>query len=248
MKTLWILALLALAGPAAFGMVGCPLLPVGLQTTAMTVDATHTTLEMSGAGIGGTHEVAVSDRVNLTARFGILPRLDVSATVGTADLRFSELSGGYSAYAADWSVAWGAGARLKLPLPVDRWHVLAALNYTGFQPTGRTSNGLKTIESKYLWHKIAPAIAAGYSLGAATPYLALSKPYLFGRRETSVALVGQGQVMPQSTTRYSDSRQPLRGALGVEWKLPEGYAVGAEAATTTDGHWTLSVALSQVLK
>lgn len=247
MKTLLIGAALALAAPAAFAMVGFPLLPVGMQTSAMSVEATHTTIEMSGAGIGGSHELAVSDRVSLTARFGVLPHVDLSATAGTADLRFSELSGGYSAYAADWSVAWGAGARAEFPLPVAAWHVLAGLNYTGFRPTGETSNGLKSIESRYLRHEVTPTVAAGYTLGAMMPYVALSKPYLFGRRETTMALQGMA-AMPLVTTRYSDPRQPLRGALGMEWKLPEGYAVGAEAATTTDGHWTLSVALAQVLK
>jgi hypothetical protein len=248
MKTCLFLVLLGLAGTAAYGMVGCPLLPVGSQMKAMSVEATHTALELSSGGVGGTHEVAVSNRIGLTARFGVLPLLDLAATIGTADLRFSDLARGFSDYSADWSVAWGAGARAEVPIPAANWHIVGALNYAGFQPSGRTSNGLKTVESKYLWHEVTPTAAVGYSVGAVLPYLALSKPFLFGRHETTVSLTDIGLSQPSTTVNYSDSKQPLRGTLGVEWKLPEGYSVGAEAATSSDGHWTLSVGLAQVMK
>jgi hypothetical protein len=93
-----------------------------------------------------------------------------------------------------------------------------------------------------------PTAAVGYRFGPVLPYIGASKPYLFGRRDVTVALRGQEFPTAGGTSTYTDSEQPLRGILGLEWRLPQGYAIGAEAAATTKGVWTLAVSIAQVLR
>ena len=69
------------------------------------------------------------------------------------------------------AAASGAGARLAYPAGPSPYQVLAIVQYSGFQPQGTTSSGVKTIESKYLWHEVAPALAGGMKFGALTPFV-----------------------------------------------------------------------------
>jgi hypothetical protein len=239
---------LMLASGAAFGMAGGPLFCVGQGMTSMTVEAVQTRLDVASPGAADESETAVSQRVLLTARYGLAPRLDMAASVGTANLNFSNLPSGYNDFAASWSLAWGASLRAGLPLHAGRYQVMAAVNYLGFQPKGDISNGTKSISSKYLWHEVSPAVAAGMRFGPVVPYVGATKPFLFGRRDVKVVLNGQEYRAAGGASNYTDSEQPLRGLLGVEWRLPEGYTLTAEAAASVDGVWTMSVGLAQVLR
>ena len=233
---------------AAAGMAGGPLFCVGQQMTSMTVEAVRTNLDVQSPGGGDDRESAVSERLFLTARYGLAPCLDMAASVGTANLNFSDLPAGYGDFSASWSLAWGASLRAGMPLQAGRYQLMAAVNYLGFQPKGEISNGTKSISSQYLWHEVSPTLAAGMRLGPLVPYVGATKPFLFGRRDVTVALNSQEFPAAGGTSNYTDSEQPLRGLLGVEWRLPEGYSLTAEAAATTGGVWTMSIGLAQVLR
>jgi hypothetical protein len=248
MKPYLIFIILVLAAGTAYGMVGGPLFSVGSHMTAMTVEAAKVHMEVSSPGSSDGEEAAASNRLMLTARYGLTPGLDVSACLGTADLTFGELSSGYSDFTSNWSFAWGGAVRAGLPAQPSRFQLVAAVNYVGYQPHGQTTNGLKNIDSQYLWHEVVPTAAVGYRFGPVLPYIGASKPYLFGRRDVTVALRGQEFPTAGGTSTYTDSEQPLRGILGLEWRLPQGYAIGAEAAATTKGVWTLAVSIAQVLR
>jgi hypothetical protein len=248
MKRVLIPIALMLVCRAAFGMAGGPLFCVGQQMTSMTVEAVRANLDVQSPGGGDDRESAVSERVFLTARYGLAPCLDMAASVGTANLNFSDLPSGYGDFSATWSLAWGASLRAGMPLYAGRYQVMAAVNYFGFQPKGDISNGTKSISSKYLWHEVSPTLAAGVRLGPLVPYVGAAKPFLFGRRDVTVTLNGQEFPAAGGRSNYADSEQPLRGLLGVEWRLPEGYSLTAEAAATTKGVWTMSIGLAQVLR
>ena len=248
MKRVLIPIALMLACRAALGMAGGPLFCVGQQMTSMTVEAVRANLNVSSPGGGDDRETAVSERVFLTARYGLAPYLDLAASVGTANLNFADLPSGYGDFSATWSLAWGASLRAGVPLYAGRYQVMAAVNYLGFQPKGDIGNGTKSISSKYLWHEVSPSLAAGIRLGPVVPYIGATKPFLFGRRNVTVTLNGQEFPTAGGASTYTDSEQPLRGLLGVEWRLPEGYSLTAEAAATMDGVWTMSLGVAQVLR
>jgi hypothetical protein len=233
---------------SAFSMAGGPLFCVGQQRTSMTVEASKVNLKLSSPDAGNQKTSAMSDRVMLTARYGFAENLDLSAGLGAANLNFSKLEGGFSDYSSDWSLAWSAAFRAGYPVEPKLFQALVTVNYVGFQPNGKTSNSIKSISNKYLWHEVTPTAAVGIKAGPVVPYLGVSKPYLFGRREVSVALRGQTFPAAGSNANYSYKDQPLRGILGIEWRLPEGYSIGAEGATTSSGSWGLSISLAQVLR
>lgn len=120
MKRILISVAVVLTGQLAFGMVGGPLFCVGQQMTSMTVEASKVNLDVS-APSGDEREDAVSDRVLLTARYGLAPCLDISGSVGTANLNFNGLSGGYNDFDASWSLAWGASLRAGAPIHPRRF-------------------------------------------------------------------------------------------------------------------------------
>jgi hypothetical protein len=247
MKTILIAATLLLIATTAFSMVGGPIFPIGTQMTAMTVEASRVTLKtVSPSGSGS--QAGTSDRMFLAARYGILPNVDVSAELGTSNLGFAKLYGGYSDFKANWSFAWGAGIRAGFPLGSPRYQAIGVLQYTGFQPKGSSTNGLQSVSSKYLWHEVTPSVAVGGRFGPLVPYLGVSKPYLFGSRSMIVSMHGREFPAAGGQTVYSDGQQPLRGVIGLEWKLPEGYSLTAEGTTTPGGVWTVSCGVAQVLK
>lgn len=247
MKRLLLTMAVLLTAQLTFGMVGGPLFCVSQQMTSMTVEASRVNLDVSAPG-GGDREQAVSERVFLTARYGMTPFLDMAGSVGTANLRFNDLRGGYNDFSAPWSLAWGASLRAGIPSHPKRFQIIAAAGYLGFQPKGDIDNGTKSISSKYLWHEVNPSLALGVKLGPLVPYVGACKPFLFGRRDVTVSLRGQEFPSAGGVGNYTDSEQPLRGLLGVEWRLPEGYSLTAETAATSEGLWTLTIGLAQVLR
>ena len=168
--------------------------------------------------------------------------------LGTSNLGFNNLYGGYSDYKASWSFAWGAGLKGGIPLGSPNYRLIAAVQYTGFEPKGSSSNGIETISSRYIWHEVAPAVALGAKFGPLIPYAGAAKPYLFGHREIGVSMHGREFPAAGGQTNYSDGQQAVRGILGVDWRLPEGYSLTAEGTTTVGGIWTLSVGVAQTLK
>lgn len=248
MKRVIIPITMLLLGHTAFGMTGGPLFCVGHQVTSMTVEANRTNLQISSPNGDGDDESALSERVFLTARYGIARFVDLSASVGTANLGFTELAGGYTDFNASWSMAWGASVRAGFPIQPRSYQVVAMANYVGFQPKGGISNGMKDIDNKYLWHEIQPAVVLGVKVGPVVPYWGASKPFLFGKRDVKVEMRGEEFPSAGGSSNYSDAEQPVRGIFGVEWKLPEGYSITAEATSTTDGIWSMSVGLAQVLR
>ncbi|HEY3296252.1 MAG TPA: hypothetical protein VGL38_12560 [bacterium] len=247
MKTVFIAATLILCACTAWGMVGGPIFPVGSQMTAMTVEASKVTLKTVSPSGSGSQE-GTSDRMFLSARYGVLSNVDLSAMLGTSNLGFNNLYGGYSDFRSNWSFAWGAGARAGFPLGSPRYQAICGLQYTGFQPKGSSSNGIQTVSSKYIWHEVAPSVAVGARVGPLVPYLGVAKPFFFGRRDVMVAMHGRAFPAAGGQTSYADGQQPVRGILGLEWKLPDGYSLTAEGMTTPAGIWTLSLGVAQVLK
>lgn len=247
MKTILITGTLLLLASAAMGMVGGPIFPVGNQMTAMTVEASRITIRtVSPSGSGS--QSATSDRMFLAARYGVLPNVDVSAMLGTSNLGFTKLYGGYSDFKSGWSFAWGAGVKAGVPLGSPRYQAVGAIEYTGFQPKGSSSNGTQVISSKYLWHELAPSIAVGGRFGPVIPYVGAAKPFFFGSRNIAVSMHGREFATAGGQSRYTDGQQPMRGILGLEWKLPDGYSLTTEGTTTPGGIWTLSVGVAQVLR
>jgi hypothetical protein len=231
-----------IAAHSAFAVTGGPVFCVGKQTTAMTVEATKISMDF------GQSDRTVSNRLMLTARWGLLDGLDLSGSLGTADLAFNRLVGGYSDYRAPWSFAWGAGLRAGWPQEPKTYQILGIVNYVGYQPAGSTTSGVLEKNSSYLFNEISPVLIGGMKFGAMTPYVGVTKPFLFGRKDLTVKFRGADYPALGGRTNYSDSEQALRGILGLEWKLPEGYSIGAEGASTTDGAWYVGVSLAQVLK
>jgi hypothetical protein len=229
-------------------MGGAPIFIIGQKMTGITVEGTHAVMELNSASSTVANDKFSSNRVMLTARYGVLPNVDISGQLGTASLNFKDLPAGYSAYDANWTLAWGADARVGFPTKAQPYQVVAAIKYFGFRPHGTTSNGQKSIESKYLWHEISPTLTAGYAIGQVVPYVGVMKPYLFGQKDVDVTFNGQQFAAAGGKSSYSDGEQSVRGLLGVEWRGPEGYAFTAEAAAASNGIWTVSLGVSQVLK
>jgi hypothetical protein len=127
--------------------------------------------------------------------------------------------------------------------------VLAAVKYFGFQPKGTTTTASgRTVETQYLWHELTPTLTAGYSVGALVPFVGVQKPFLFGRKDVSVAFNGQAVPSASGRSNYNDAEQDIRGIVGVEWRWPDGYSLTGEAAVAPEGAWTLSLGVSQILK
>ncbi len=237
--------LLLLSAGAVHAMSGGPVFCLTEKMTGMTVEATQAAMKLNS---GSGSESFMSQRLMLTARFGLLPSVDMSAQLGTSNLAFRELPSGYSDFSAGWTFAWGGSVRAGLPQQANPFQIVGALNYFGFQPSGTTGNGTKSISSSYVWHEITPSLTAGYAVGPLVPYVGMTKPFLFGNKTIDVAFNGQNFPAAGGKTSYKDGDQALRGVLGLEWRWPDGYSLNAEGAASSDGLWTLSVGVSQILK
>lgn len=248
MKRVIIAALLVVTVSPAAAMVGGPAFCVGSGMTGMIVSASQVNTDLFSPQAAGERERMTSNRMMLTARYGLADNLDFSAVLGTADLGFTGLPAGYSTIDGQWNFAWGAGARIGYPVHAEIFQIVLGAEYFGFQPKTETSNGYKTVGSQYLWHEVAPSALLGFRLGKWVPYCGVTKPYLFGRRDLRVSLRGVNYPELSSTQDYSDVEQPLRGIAGLEWKLPQGYSITAEAAANLDNAWTLTIGLAQVMK
>jgi len=232
---------------AANAMVGGPVFCIGEKMTGMTVEATQAAIKLNNSGSGQSDNFR-SQRVMLSARYGLLANADAAFQLGASNLSISDLPSGYSEFSTEWSFAWGCGIRAGYPEVAHPFQVIAAVNYFGFQPNGQTGNGTKSISSKYGWHEISPVISAGYAVGPVVPYVGLTKPFLFGSKTMDVTFNGQTYPAAGGRTNYSDGEQSMRGLIGLEWRWPDGYSLSAEGAAGSDGLWTLSVGVSQVLK
>lgn len=247
MKRILIAAALFLIGNAALAMTGGPTFSVGYQMTSMTVEASKVHWQLRSAYESGS-ETAVSDRIGLTARYGLTPFLDVGATLGAATLNFRDLPSGYSHAEESWRLAWGGNVRIGLPAQPQKFQVVAAANYMGFQPQATTTRGSKVVSSEYMWHEVMPMLSVGMKLGPVVPYIGVGKPYLFGKRDVRVTMNGVAVPSASGKQEYTDSEQLLRPMVGVEWKFPDGYSLAVEADGNTEGYWTVSVGLAQVLR
>jgi hypothetical protein len=249
MKRLLPLILLACVAGSAFGMGGAPIFIVGQGLTRITAEGTHAVIEQISPSSTVAKDKFSSDRVMCIARYGMMPNVDISGQLGIAGLNFKDLSVGYADYVANWSLAWGADARVGYPAKAQPYQVVAAIKYFGFRPHGTTGNGQKSFESTYLWHEISPALTAGYVTGPLVPYVGIMKQYLFGQKDVNVTFNGQQFAAAGGKSTYSDGKQAIRTLLGLEWRSsPDGYTVTAEASAGSNGIWTVSVGLSQVLK
>jgi hypothetical protein len=167
--------------------------------------------------------------------------------LGTADMSYSDLGGGYSEYASSPTLAWGAGLRAGFPSG-QPYQVCASLSYIGYHADATTTSGSKSINSKYLWQEVTPTVTAGYAISNLVPYVGLQKPFLFGNREYSVAFNGQLVQAASGKENFSDGEQEMRGLLGLEWRMPDGYSIAGEVATTASGTWTLAIGLAQAIR
>jgi hypothetical protein len=248
MKRFLFLAAILMTVSAATAMTGGPMFCVGRRMTSMTVEASRVNWQIISPRTMNGRESVVSERAGLTARYGMAPFLDVGATLGAATMNFSDLPRGYSNISESWKFAWGAGLRMGIPSRVRRFQFLAVVNYAGFQPEVTTTRGSKEITSKYLWHEITPLAALGVRIGSIVPYIGISKPFLFGKRDIQVTMSGVPVPSASGTEDYMDTEQLVRPIAGLEWKLPDGYSLAVEADGNSEGYWTLSVGLAQVLR
>ncbi|MBU0507332.1 hypothetical protein KKH27_00655 [bacterium] len=248
MKRFLFLAAILVTVQVAAAMTGGPMFCVGQRMTSMTVEASRVNWQILSPRTQDGRESVVSERVGLTARYGLAPFLDVGATLGAATMSFSDLPRGYSSISESWRFAWGAGLRLGIPAVAHRFQFLALVNYTGFQPEATTKRGGKEITSKYLWHEITPVAAVGVRLGPIVPYVGVGKPYLIGKRDVTVTMNGVPVPSASGSEDYVDGDQLVRPVVGLEWKLPDGYSLAVEADGNSEGYWTLSVGLAQVLR
>jgi len=233
--------------PVSWAMTGGPLFTVSPQANSMAIEGTRTQMEIASPS-SAEHVTALSERLGLTGRYGLIPGVDMSATLGTATLDFNQLGSGYSDFHAPWSIAWGTSVRAGYPLVPKTYQVVASVAYWGFQPKGSTSNGVKDINSKYLWHEVTPSIVAGVRLATVVPYVGFAKPVLLGRRQVTVDFQGAPFPAAGGNDTYRDGKQPLRGLAGFEWRLPQGYSIGVEGATSSGGDWTVTINVAQMLK
>lgn len=241
------LALILFFTANAFGMVGGPTFVVPMKMTSMSVCGSQFNSMLNGTD-GTSDQPLSSDRISLQCRYGLLSQVDVGAEIGTANLNVSELGAGYSDFSSEWDVSWGASARAGLPGGSQKFQLTAGIGYFGFKPSGSSANETKSISSNYMWHEVTPSMTAGYRLSSVIPYVGLSKPFLFGDKDTQVSFNGQEFPSAGGSSSYSDSKQSVRGVFGMEWKLPDGYSVTGEAATTSEGDWTMSIGLTQMMR
>jgi hypothetical protein len=252
MKTFFLLlaVLISFGSVWAVGMVGGPVFCLGERMTSMSVELSKINMQVHSPADNGkdAEESMTSQRVFLNGRYGVTPWMDLEGRVGTADLRFSDSPQGYSAYDSDLSLAWGAGVRFGYPFEKTPYQVTLATSYTGYKASGSSTKGMKIVSTNYLWQEISQSATFGYKFGKFLPYVGMTKPYLFGKRDVAVVFAGQEFSTAGGEQNYSDGKQPIRGILGLEWKLPEGYSMTAEMAGTTGGIWMLFLGFSQVLK
>ena len=237
--------ILVLSFPAARAMTGGPVFTIGEKMSGMTVEATQAKMKLTSST--GTENFG-SQRIMLTARYGLLSNVDCAAQLGTSNISFEKLPVGYSEFSSDWGFAWGGNIRVGFPEQANPFQVMAALNYFGFAPTGKTSNGSKSVSTTYQWHEVSPTLSAGYAVGAMIPYLGVTKSFLFGNKDVEVSFNGQEFPSAGGRSAYRDGDQSVRGLAGLEWRWPDGYSICAEASAGGDGVWALSLGIAQVLK
>ncbi len=248
MKRFLSFAFIVIMAGTACGMTGGPIFTVPQGMTSMTVEASKVNWQIASARATDGKESVISDRVGLTARYGLSDFLDFGAMLGAATFGFDDLPRGYSFVSDNWTFAWGASMRMGIPAKPRPYQLSAGVNYMGYQPSTTTSKGFKTIDSKYLWHEISPVATFGVRLSSFVPYLGVSKTYLSGNRDIQVRLNGVEVDGISGKEDYVDSEQQLRGIVGLEWKLPDGYSIGIEANGNMDGFWSMSIGLAQVLR
>ncbi len=230
-------------------MIGGPVFLVPQSMTSMTVEVGQTNLDVNAStSAAGNESTFESKRLGLSARYGVSNSLDIGAMLGTANLGMNDIGGGYSDFSSSWAMSWGANVRAGFPVGAPEYQIVGSLNYMGFQPDGKTSNGMKTIGSKYTWHEVTPAITAGMRVGSVIPYCGIAKPFLIGQKDVSVRFNGQEYPSAGGSQNYTDSEQAFRGLFGLEWHLPEGYSVMAEGSASMEGQWSISLGLTQVLR
>lgn len=229
----------------AVNLFGGPVFCLGKDMSSMTVEVSRVNMDIESFG---AKESALSQRMFLTGRYGVTQSFDLEGRVGMADLRFSDSPQSYSSYKSNYSLAWGAGIRAGFPIEASDYKLTGTLSYVGFQAKGSSTKGDKVVNSKYLWHEVSPTVTFGYKFGQLLPYCGVTKPYLFGNKDTEVSYAGNSYPNAGSKDKYTDSEQDMRGLLGIEWKLQEGYSLSAEAGATASGVWTLSMGVAQVLK
>ena len=109
------LGLLLIWTSAASAMVGGPLFCVGNKVTGMTVEAERTAFDVPmSSELGGSGGVQ-SQRLFLTGSYGLANFVDAQVKFGAADLNFDDFNNGFSPFASDPSLAWGAGVKAGIP-------------------------------------------------------------------------------------------------------------------------------------
>lgn len=244
-------AAVLIAAAQTMAMVGGPAFVLGRGVTSMAVTAERINMEISSSGdvveAGSVQDLA-SQRVLLTGRYGMTDFVDVEGTVGMADLVFDNPAFGYTDYESSMSLAWGGGIRIGLPGRQVPYQVTFALRYMGYKATGSTTNGIRTVQTDYLWQEVTPSVIFGYRFRNLVPYAGFAKPYLMGTKDIEVTLQNREFTAFGSEADYTDSEQNMRGIVGLEWLFPEGYSLTSEALLTTDGLWTLSIGLAQKVR
>ncbi|MBK6909751.1 MAG: hypothetical protein IPK53_06700 [bacterium] len=232
---------------AATAMVGGPLFCVGNKVTSMTVEVERVdySVPMSAdlSGRGGSQ----TQRLFLTGSYGLAEFVDAHVKLGAADLNFDEFNNGFSPFASDPSFAWGAGLKAGIPFN-EKLQLNASCDYIGFNAEGEVSRTGRTISNKYLWQELRPAVTLGYRISDVTPYVGVSKTFLTGNREFTVAYNGNILDAASGSETYTDGEQPISPLVGLEWHLPDGYSLTGEAASGEDGNFGISIGLSQALR
>jgi hypothetical protein len=241
------LIVILLGASAGMAMVGGPVFTIGKQITSMTVAASQVEMAVPMTATGTERENMVSRRIFLIGRFGLENFADMDVKLGAADLTYNDLGQGFSEYSSSPALAWGTGLRAGFPED-EAYQVTGSLSYLGYHADATSERGSKSINSKYLWQEVTPSITVGYKFGNLVPYAGVLKPFLFGTRDYTVSFNGQPVASATGKDSYTDGEQELRGLMGLEWHMPDGYSISGEASTTSSGTWTLSIGLAQALK
>jgi hypothetical protein len=228
-------------------MVGGPMFTIGKQITSMTVEASQVEMKVPIEEGGSDRSNMVSKRIFLIGRYGLDSNIEMDIKLGAADLTFDELGGGFSEYSSSPALAWGVGIRAGYPAE-ENYEVIGSLSYVGYRAEASTEKANKSISSKYLWQEVIPTVAVGYKFRNLLPYVGVQKPYLFGTRDFSTSFNGQAVPSASGSEGYSDGEQDIRGLIGLEYRMPDGYSLSGEASTTSEGTWTLSIGLAQSLR
>jgi hypothetical protein len=242
-----LIAVILIVSNAAVAMVGGPVFCVGNQVTSMTVEAERTSFDVPMStelsGVGGTK----SQRLFLTGRYGLTDFIDAQAKFGTANLDFDDFNNGFSPFSSSPSFAWGAGLKAGFPITSD-FQINMGVSYVGFNAEGDVTRSGRKVSNKYLWQEVQPSVTIGYHVSKVTPYVGLSKTYLTGKRDYEVTYDGEMLEAASGSESYSDGEQPISPLVGLQWHLPDGYAITGEAASGENGNWSISLGLSQALR